>query len=78
MLFFCDYNFIALLDVDDIWHYKKLEQQVPYLDNYDVVGSKCVWFGDTEGIVPKIPIHDFSNFMFNIGSSHYCTSYVTI
>jgi glycosyltransferase involved in cell wall biosynthesis len=64
MLFFCQYNFVALLDVDDIWHYKKLEEQAPFLDNYDVVGSKCVWFGDIEGTVPKIPIHDFSNFNF--------------
>lgn len=64
MLNFCKYNFIALLDVDDIWHYKKLELQTKFINNYDVVGSNCVWFGDVEGVVPKIPVNDFSNFNF--------------
>ena len=64
MITFCNYNYIALLDVDDIWHYKKLETQSKLLNNYDVVGSNCVWFGDIEDIVPKIPIDDFSNFDF--------------
>lgn len=64
MITFCKYNYIALLDVDDIWYYKKLEIQSKLLDHYDVVGSNCVWFGDIEGIVPKIPINDFSDFNF--------------
>jgi glycosyltransferase involved in cell wall biosynthesis len=64
MIKYCRYNHVALLDVDDIWHYKKLECQIKYLDNYDVIGSNCVWFGDIEGVVPKIPLHDFSNFNF--------------
>lgn len=64
MLDFCKYNFIALLDVDDIWHFKKLEIQKEFLNNYDVVGSNCVWFGDIKDVVPKIPIYDISNFNF--------------
>jgi len=64
MIKFCNFNFIALLDVDDIWHYKKLEVQSRFLSNYDVIGSNCVWFGDIENVVPKIPINDFSNFNF--------------
>ena len=64
MIDFCKYNYIALLDVDDIWYYKKLEIQSKLLNHYDVVGSNCVWFGDIEGIVPKIPINDFSDFNF--------------
>jgi glycosyltransferase involved in cell wall biosynthesis len=61
----CKYNYVALLDVDDIWHYRKLEAQVPFLEYYDVVGSNCVWFGDVNGVVPSIPDKDISNFDFS-------------
>jgi len=64
MVELCKYNYIALLDVDDIWHYKKLEIQTKFIINYDVVGSNCVWFGDIDGVVPKIPVYDISNFNF--------------
>lgn len=65
MIKYCKYNYIALLDVDDIWHYKKLEIQSKFLSRFDVVGSNCVWFGDIEGVVPKIPVNDISNFNFS-------------
>jgi len=63
---YSSYNYIALLDVDDIWHPKKLEIQIPYLEKYDVIGTKCVYFGDVNvsGIVPRIPDGDFSDFDF--------------
>lgn len=64
MIKYCKYDRVALLDVDDIWHYKKLEIQIKYLDKYDVIGSNCVWFGDREGVIPKIPENDFSEFNF--------------
>lgn len=65
MIKYCSYNFVAILDVDDIWHPKKLEIQTKYFNNnYDVIGSKCVWFGDRPGIVPYIPIGDISNLDF--------------
>ena len=64
MIEFCNYDYVALLDVDDIWHYKKLETQTKFLHSYDVVGSNCIWFGDIENVVPKIPVYDFSNFNF--------------
>ncbi len=63
MIGFCKYNYIALLDVDDIWYYKKLEIQSKFINNYDVVGSNCVCFGDKK-IVPEVPKYDFSNFNF--------------
>lgn len=67
MLEFCNYNYISLLDVDDMWHKKKLEVQITYInENYDVIGSRCVWFGDRPGIVPIIPIGDISNYDFSI------------
>jgi hypothetical protein len=56
-----------LLDVDDMWHKKKLEVQITYInENYDVIGSRCVWFGDRPGIVPIIPTGDISNYDFSV------------
>jgi glycosyltransferase involved in cell wall biosynthesis len=65
MIKYCKYNYVALLDVDDIWHPQKLEVQSVWLNSYDVIGSNCIWFGDRPGIVPSIPQHDFSNFNFS-------------
>lgn len=64
MIQYCNYSYVALLDVDDIWHPKKLEMQQYYLNVYDVIGTKCVYFGDMENIVPQIPEGDLSNFDF--------------
>ena len=66
MIKYCNYNYIAILDVDDIWHPQKLEVQAQQLENYDVIGSNCIWFGDRPGIVPKIPEGDFSDYDFAI------------
>lgn len=66
MLEYCIYSYIALLDVDDIWHPKKLEIQMPFIQSglYDVIGTRCVWFGDRAGVVPIIPVHDITNINF--------------
>lgn len=66
MITLCKYDYVALLDVDDIWHKKKLEVQTPFLGTYDVVGSKCIYFGETPGVVPSIPLEDISNYNFSI------------
>jgi glycosyltransferase involved in cell wall biosynthesis len=66
MLHFCKYNYIALLDVDDIWHPEKLQIQSQLLDKYDVIGSRCVWFEDRAGIIPQIPVGDISDFNFTL------------
>ena len=65
MLTKCSYDRIALLDVDDIWHPNKLEVQALYLNTYDVIGTKCIYFGDINNIVPDIPTGDISNFDFS-------------
>lgn len=64
MLNYCKYDYIALLDVDDIWLSKKLELQSKHLNNYDVIGTNCIYFGDINGVVPKLPQNDISNFNF--------------
>lgn len=64
MIKLCSYDYVAILDVDDIWHPQKLEVQIQLLNDYDVIGSNCIWFGDREGIVPPIPEGDISNYNF--------------
>jgi glycosyltransferase involved in cell wall biosynthesis len=65
MLGECQYEYVALLDVDDIWRQDKLEAQQPYLQQgYDVIGSKCVYFGEMNNVVPNIPVGDISSFNF--------------
>jgi glycosyltransferase involved in cell wall biosynthesis len=64
MIPYCKYSHIAILDVDDIWHQRKLEFQVPKIQEYDVVGSKCIYIGDRPGIVPNIPEGDLADFNF--------------
>ena len=66
MIQFCNYNYVALLDVDDIWHDEKLNVQSQLLNNYDIIGSKCIWFGERAGIVPTIPVGDISEFDFSL------------
>lgn len=66
MIQFCNYKYVAILDVDDIWHPQKLEVQSLQLEKYDVIGSNCIWFGDRPGIVPKIPVGDISDYDFSL------------
>jgi glycosyltransferase involved in cell wall biosynthesis len=63
MLNYCKYDWIAILDVDDIWYPNKLELQVRYLENYDIIGTKCEYFQELSGC-PTIPTGDISNFDF--------------
>jgi glycosyltransferase involved in cell wall biosynthesis len=67
MIKYCKYNFVAILDVDDIWHPQKLEIQSYALNDYDVVGSQCVYFGERlNGVTPDIPFGNISNIDFSI------------
>ena len=57
------YNWIALLDVDDKWLPTKLEEQIKYVNKYDVIGTNCKYFGDLN-VSPKLPFGDLSEFDF--------------
>jgi len=65
MLKECNYDWIAILDVDDKWHRRKLEIQktLALTDKFDVIGTVCQYFGTREDI-PKIPVGDISTFNF--------------
>ena len=62
---YCNFDYIALIDVDDIWLPTKLMSQSLHLTKYDVVGTKCVYFGDRIGW-PDIPTGDISSYTFLI------------
>ena len=53
------YDYIALLDVDDIWSPNKLELQMPFLKDFDVIGTMCQYFGNLN-LIPTIPVGDLS------------------
>lgn len=64
MIQYASYDYVALLDVDDIWLPNKLQVQQYYLHIYDVIGAMCVYFGDINGAGPNLPVGDISNFDF--------------
>jgi glycosyltransferase involved in cell wall biosynthesis len=64
MLIYCKYDYVAILDVDDIWLPTKLEKQSEKLGLYDVIGTKCVYFENLEGVIAQVPHGDISNFDF--------------
>jgi glycosyltransferase involved in cell wall biosynthesis len=70
MIKYCSYNYVAILDVDDIWHPQKLEIQIEkVIQGYDVIGSKCVCFGnrlDKQNKIVKLPGGDISNYDFSL------------
>lgn len=66
MIQYCNHDYVALLDVDDIWTDNKLQTQFIYCFVYDVIGSQCVYFGSMDGISPRIPLNDFSDFDFSL------------
>ena len=65
MLGECQNSYVAILDVDDIWLPGKLAAQQPFfLKGYDVIGTKCVYFGEMNNIIPAIPTGDITEFNF--------------
>jgi len=63
MIKYVESDWISLLDVDDIWLPNKLLAQIPFIDKYDVIGTKCKYFGDSNKII-KLPIGDLKQFNF--------------
>lgn len=63
MLNYCKYDWISLLDVDDKWLPDKLDKQVPFMKDYDVIGTQCQYFGDLN-ICPNIPLGDLTGLDF--------------
>jgi teichuronic acid biosynthesis glycosyltransferase TuaG len=63
MLGYCGGKYISLLDVDDKWLPSKLEKQIPYINNYDIIGSMCQYFGERSDS-PDIPTGDLKDFNF--------------
>lgn len=57
------YGWIGILDVDDKWLPLKLQEQIKYIDKFDIIGTKCQYFGDLD-LIPEIPVKDLSNFDF--------------
>jgi len=65
MIKYCKYDWISILDVDDVWLPTKLESQIQFTDAYDVIGTQCRYFGDRTGS-PNIPFGDITKFKFTI------------
>ncbi len=70
MIKYSIYDWVALLDVDDTWVTDKLEKQIAYINDYDVIGGKCQYFGKEEnnGVIPPILLGDISNEDFFLGN----------
>jgi glycosyltransferase involved in cell wall biosynthesis len=67
-------EWISICDVDDVWFPTKLASQLPYMtENYDVIGTRCVYFGDSqdEPCIPKgdLLAHNFYEYNPIINSS---------
>ena len=57
------YNWIALIDVDDIWLKNKLKKQIEFINDYDIIGTHTHYFGELDGS-PLIPFYDISKMNF--------------
>ena len=60
-------EWIAILDVDDIWLPTKLAEQIPFTNDFDIIGTNCQYFGNMTGS-PNIPHGDISTHNFFSGN----------
>jgi glycosyltransferase involved in cell wall biosynthesis len=69
LITYCKYDWISLMDVDDIWEKNKLQCQVQFMNGYDVIGTRAIYFGDyLNGVLPAIPYGDITNHDFHSGN----------
>jgi len=68
LLILAKYDIICLIDVDDIWAPEKLMSQMPYIDKYDIVGTNCQYFGESE-ISPPLCMGDIGISQFSWANS---------
>lgn len=52
------------MDVDDLWEPSKLEEQISFIDKYDVIGSDAEYFGIKDGY-PGLFLGKISKEMFS-------------
>jgi teichuronic acid biosynthesis glycosyltransferase TuaG len=64
LLLFSKYDSICLLDVDDVWLPEKLERQIAYAARYDVIGTHCQYFGESDD-TPRLYTGDISESNFS-------------
>ena len=65
MLEYTKYDLLCLLDVDDIWMPTKLEIQMRYIKDFDVVGTNARYFGNRND-QPIIPLNKINPSEFKI------------
>lgn len=69
----CSERWVAVLDVDDYWHPTKLERQVSFMRDYDVIGTLGTYCGDRSHQIPvksgEITLQDLRSVNMIINSS---------
>jgi glycosyltransferase involved in cell wall biosynthesis len=87
MLEYASFDVACLLDVDDWWLPSKLERQIFLINEFDVVGTWCQYFGDRSDS-PALPAGEInskifmhvnpiinSSSMFAVGDAHWDKKY---
>jgi glycosyltransferase involved in cell wall biosynthesis len=57
-------SIICLIDVDDKWHKDKILKQISFMNDFDIVGTGCRYFGDRND-KPNIPYGKVDSNIFN-------------
>jgi len=69
----CQTEWISGLDYDDLWYPEKLEKQLPFLSQYDVVSTGGCYFGDKHEVI-DVPIGRLNANHFRRGNPVMSTS----